>query len=370
MHILFWSSGFLPQIGGIEVLAAQFLPAMRERGYEYLVVSSQDDGSLPPSTTYDGIPVRRFPFWQSLANIDELANVRQQVAKLKRSFAPDLIHINGVGRDNFFHLVTATAYHAPILVTLHGEWVPQADAIVKTTLESADWITGCSKAILLKARELAPAIIPRSSVIYNAVAQPPVCPAPPAMQSQRVLCLGRLSKEKGFDLALSAFALVVKQHPRAHLIIAGNGPERAALATQAVDAGLSELVEFIGWVAPENVPALINTATVSMIPSRTESLPVVALQAAQMARPVIGTRVGGLPEIVADQQTGILVDKEDPQSLADATAFLFDHPEIASRMGQAARDRAQRDFDWKRHLNAYDRLYRNLIKADRAPAGR
>ncbi len=266
--------------------------------------------------------------------------------------------------------MTATAYHAPILVTLHGEWVPQADAIVKTTLESADWITGCSKAILLKARELAPAIIPRSSVIYNAVAQPPVCPAPPAMQSQRVLCLGRLSKEKGFDLALSAFALVVKQHPRAHLIIAGNGPERAALATQAVDAGLSELVEFIGWVAPENVPALINTATVSMIPSRTESLPVVALQAAQMARPVIGTRVGGLPEIVADQQTGILVDKEDPQSLADATAFLFDHPEIASRMGQAARDRAQRDFDWKRHLNAYDRLYRNLIKADRAPAGR
>jgi len=99
------------------------------------------------------------------------------------------------------------------------------------------------------------------------------------------------------------------------------------------------------------------------MPSRAESLPMVALQAAQMARPIVGTRVGGLPEVVIDQETGFLVDKENPEALANAIAFLLDHPKRATRMGQAARDRVQRDFSWERHVDAYDQLYKKLIRA-------
>lgn len=363
MRVLFWSSAFLPQIGGIGVLAAQFLPAMRARGYEYVVTASQGDRSLPSSARRKGISVHRFPFWQSLANIDELVEVRQQVAELKRRFAPDLIHINGPGRDDFFHLVTASAHPAPLLVTLHGEWVKEADAIVKRTLQSAAWVVGCSNAILEKGQRLAPEIVPHSSVIYNAVAETLVVPAPLPTQSQRLLCIGRLSKEKGFDLALTAFACIVNRLPDLRLVIAGDGPERRRLENQAVEMGLKDTIQFLGWVAPENVPGLINTATVVVMPSRAESLPMVALQAAQMARPVAGTRVGGLPEVVIDHETGFLVDKENPEALANAIAFLLDHPERATRMGQAARDRVQRDFDWERHVNAYDRLYNKLMSA-------
>jgi glycosyltransferase involved in cell wall biosynthesis len=82
-----------------------------------------------------------------------------------------------------------------------------------------------------------------------------------------------------------------------------------------------------------------------------------------MARPVVGTRVGGLPEVVIDRETGFLVDKENPEALAKAIAFLLDHPVRATQMGQAARDRVQRDFDWERHVNAYDQLYNKLIKS-------
>jgi glycogen(starch) synthase len=296
-------------------------------------------------------------------DVDELVKVKQQVAELKRRFAPDLIHINGVGRDEFFHLVTAGAHPAPFLVTLHGEWVPQADAIVRRTLQSTAWVAGCSEAILDKGQRLAPQIIPRSSVIYNAVAEASSPPEPLPVKAQRVLCIGRLSKEKGFDLALIAFASIVKRFPDLRLIMAGDGPERTRLANKAAEMGLKDAIDFLGWVAPENVPALINTATVVVMPSRAESLPMVALQAAQMARPVVGTRVGGLPEVVIDQQTGLLVGKENPEALAKAMAFLLDHPERATQMGQAARDRVQRNFDWERHVNAYDRLYKKLIKA-------
>jgi glycogen(starch) synthase len=366
MRVLFWSSAFLPEIGGIGVLAAQFLPAMRKRGYEYIVVSSRGDRSLPPSTTFEGIPVHRFPFWQSIVDIDALTEVKRRVARLKSRFAPDLIHVNGVGRDEFFHLVTARAYPAPLLVTLHGEWASQADSIVSNVLKSADWVAGCSNAILEKARKLAPEVIPRSCLVSNAAPEAFIAPEPLPIQEQRVLCLGRLSEEKGFDLGVAAFAAIVERFPRARLIIAGDGPERPGLARQASELHLNNAVEFLGWVPPKNVPALINTATIIMIPSRIESLPVVALQAAQMARPVVATRIGGLPEVIIDHQTGLLVDRESPQALADAIAFLLDHPQTAAELGQSARHRIQRDFGWDRYVDAYDGLYRKLLGVDRA----
>jgi glycogen(starch) synthase len=361
MRVLFLSLGFLPEIGGIEILAGKFLPAMRQRGHEYLVVTSRNNPTLPEQTIYKGIPIHRFPFWQSLANVDELVLVTQQVAKLKRLFAPELIHLNGVGRDSFFHLVTAGAHAAPLLITLHGEWVAQADALVGSALRSADWVAGCSDSVLKVGQSLAPDIIPHSCVIYNAVEEAATAPESLPVDTQRVLCLGRMSQEKGFDLALAAFALLVKRFPRARLVFAGDGPTRRHLEQQATALGVEQVVEFLGWVSRDRLPDLINTCAVVVIPSRQESLPLVALEAGLMARPVVGTRVGGLPEIVLHQQSGLLVDKEDSAALAQAIVYLFEHPDSAAQMGQAARNRVQKKFNWEQHIDSYDLLYRKLV---------
>ena len=359
MRVLFWSPGFLPDIGGIEILAGKFLPAMRGRGHEYIVVAGQRSLAWPERWTYRDIPVYRFPFWQALGDVNRMMQVKQQISVLKRSFAPDLIHINGTGRDEFFHLVTEKACDAPLLVTLHGDWLSQADAIVTAVLKSADWVAGCSQAILDRAHRLVPEITRRSHVIPNAVEEFPLHPE--ALAAARLLCLGRLSQEKGFDVALDAFAAVLARYPEARLVVAGDGPERGSLEKQAVDLGISQAVEFAGWVAPENVPGLINTATMLLMPSRYESLPLAALEAALMARPVVGARVGGLPEIVVHRETGLLIGREDAGELASAIAFLLDQPEEADRLGQAARRRAQHAFSWERHVDSYDTLYRNLI---------
>jgi glycogen(starch) synthase len=174
--------------------------------------------------------------------------------------------------------------------------------------------------------------------------------------------LGRLAQQKGFDLALGAFRSIIMRFPRARLIIAGNGPARTELEKQAAKEKISHAVEFIGWVAPEGVPALINDATMVLMPSRQDSFPLVALEAAGMARPVVATRVGGLPEIVLHKQTGLLVDKEDREGLAQAVFFLIDNPDAAVQMGNAARRRVETAFSWERHVDAYDALYRQLIK--------
>ena len=292
--------------------------------------------------------------------IDALMRIRQKVAALKRTFAPDLLHVNAVDVGNVFHLLTAHVDSAPLLVTLHGEWQPQHDGVVKNIFGAADWVAGCSQAILEKGRQLAPDIISRSCVIYNGLEVPLLRPTQLPFETPRVLCLGRLSPEKGFDLALTAFAAILRQFPQARLMIAGDGSARLDLEQQAAQLEIGHHVDFLGWVEPEDVPALINTATLVVMPSRQESLPLVALEAALMGRPLVATCVGGLPEVVAHEQTGLLVNLEDSRALADAVELLLRRPAMAIQMGLNARSRAQQLFSWQRHVDGYDALYKKL----------
>ena len=81
-----------------------------------------------------------------------------------------------------------------------------------------------------------------------------------------------------------------------------------------------------------------------------------------MARPIVAAQVGGLPEVVVHEETGLLVKPEDPKGLAEAIVFLLDRPEVAHRMGQAAQSRTKNTFRWERCVDAYDALYRHLGK--------
>jgi glycogen(starch) synthase len=136
---------------------------------------------------------------------------------------------------------------------------------------------------------------------------------------------------------------------------------REPLARQAAEAGIGGAVDFMGWVAPDRVPELLNSVTVVVMPSRRDGMPLVAIQAAQMARPIVASRTGGLAEVIVDEQTGLLVAPEDPEGLASALSALLARPELATRMGQAARARAREIFGLERHLDAYDTLYRRIV---------
>jgi glycogen synthase len=374
MRVLFWSAPFWPSIGGVQVLAAQLLPALQARGYELIVVTQQYLAQLPQEARFAGIPVYRLPFHaiapeESLDRLERMTAVRQQVARLKRAFAPDLIHVNSFHKSVLFHMDTVSAHPAPVLVTLHQAQLPQVagrDIVLRQTLRSADWVTCVSAATLAQTRQLVPEITPRSSVIYNGLEAPPLLPEPLPIDPPQLLCLGRLAPEKGFDIALSAFASIVERFPKARLMIAGDGPLRVDLEQQATALGLMEAVEFVGWVAPDKVPTLLNAATIVVLPSRREGFSLVALEAAFMARPVAATRVGGLPEVVVHQETGLLVNDEDSVGLAEALLFLLEHVETATQMGQAARRRVREGFSFAQCVNGYDRLYQQLIEEWRA----
>ena len=371
MRVLFWSETFWPRVGGVENLAARLLPALQSRGYEFAVVTWENLKNSD-QIFYQDIPVYRFPFFSGRHRdgLGSMIENRREIALLKQQFAPDLVHINSYGRSVLFHVNTTSAHPAPVLVTLHQALPDEPvahDSLLGHLLRTADWVTACSNAVLTHARRLMPKVVPRSSVILNALEPTPFDPQPISFDPPRLLCIGRLVAEKGFDVALTAFATIRDRFPGLHLIIAGDGPERVRLEQQVVKLDLNGVVEFNGWVAPKKVPVLMNNATIVVMPSRWEEpFGLVALEAALMARPIVATRVGGLPEVVAHEHTGLLVENENSDALAEGIALLLNNPETARKLGQAAQSRAQELFNWDGHVDAYDALYRKLGNYDRA----
>jgi glycosyltransferase involved in cell wall biosynthesis len=122
------------------------------------------------------------------------------------------------------------------------------------------------------------------------------------------------------------------------------GEEEAALRAQAQRLGLSESVDFLGAVAPGDLAPHYRAADVVVLPSRREGLGLVLVEALFCRRPVIGTRVGGIPDVVADGETGLLVPPDDPLVLAEAIARLLNDPALAARLAAAGYAHVRQHF--------------------------
>lgn len=370
-RVLFWSEYYWPYIGGPEVMATRLLPALRDRGFRFTVLTSQHQLDLPSEDEYDGIPILRIPFRGPIeqGDVDTFGRMVHRIEEVKRFQMPDLVHLLGLGSAALYQLRTANAYPAPLLVTLQNRLTDSGvagETLQSRVLRAADGVVACSAAIREEVKALVPTTSSRCVVIPNSVETPDRRPTPLPTRPPRLLCLGRLVPVKGFDLALTALAAIRDRFPDLRLTVAGEGPTRAELERMAARAGLESAVSFTGWVRPGDIPALMNEATIVLLPSRVrEGLPVVAVEAALMGRPIIASRVGGLPEIVVDGVTGVIVEEDDPRALAKAITEMLDHPETMRAMGERARIHAQEWFGWEGHVDAYEHTYRRLISGDR-----
>jgi glycosyltransferase involved in cell wall biosynthesis len=145
---------------------------------------------------------------------------------------------------------------------------------------------------------------------------------------------GRLGPQKALGIALTAVAAV----PGVTLVIAGDGPERAALGRQARELGLETRVRFPGSLSREQVLRLFRAADASVLSSAWENFPHTVVEALAVGCPVIATAVGGVPEVVRDGENGLLVPPGDASALAGAIRRFFDDDELRRRLVEAAAD--------------------------------
>jgi glycogen(starch) synthase len=373
MRILYQCNGLPPGIiGGAEIFSMHFVEQMHRRGHDIRVVTSHDNrvvtslisGGGEASPYRCSAPVIKLPFTETFlgGGLHGQRQTFQHLEAILASFHPEVIHLNDVREAGFFFL-RRSEFDIPRLVTLHGPLKTAGiGGLEGRVIAEADRAVAVSEALGVSAAQAYPAARAKLSVIRNALPFPAIAPAPLPFDPPVVLCLGRLSAEKGFDVALEAFANVHAASPGRRLWIAGNGPERKTLEAQAESLGIGHHVEFTGWIEPWRVPDLLNRATIVLMPSKwAEPFGLVALQAGQMGRPVIATATGGLPEIVDDGETGLLVPVGDVDAVAGALRQLLASPESALAMGRQARVRTQDRFSFERLLDAYEEAYRDAI---------
>jgi starch synthase len=174
--------------------------------------------------------------------------------------------------------------------------------------------------------------------------------------------VGGLHDYKGvFDLA-DAMADCAAD---ASLLVAGDGPAREQLA-----ARLGDRATFLGAVPYEDIPAVYHAMDAFVLPSHTEGLPRVVLEAQATATPVIATRVGGVPEVVDDGETGLLVDSHDPSGLADAIDRLANAPAERTELGDAGRTAVERSYAWDALYDRYERFLKEVVGGDESVEGR
>ncbi len=177
-------------------------------------------------------------------------------------------------------------------------------------------------------------------------------------EGRMVLMVGRLAEtHKGFDTAIAAMPAVLREVPDCVLVIAGPGDQRR-LRGLAKDGGVGERVRLLGQVGPSELDTLYSACDLFLLPGReiettAEGFGIVFLEAALAGKPVIGGRAGGVPEAVADGQTGILVDGTSSAAVAEAVVRLLRDSEYAHRLGMQGRRRVQQEFDGRRQRQRF-----------------
>lgn len=173
--------------------------------------------------------------------------------------------------------------------------------------------------------------------------------------------IGRLHPQKGITYLLEGFKEVRNQYKNAKLIIVGEGELKPQLIEQAKYLQIIDSTLFPG--AKTNIPEILKALDVFILPSLWEGLPLALLEAMAAGLPVIATGVGGIPEVIENNRSGIIVPTADPGAIYSSIHRLISDPELRDSMGEAGRKRVVEKFDVKKNILQLERIYTQLLRA-------
>jgi glycosyltransferase involved in cell wall biosynthesis len=369
------------------------------RGHSVTVVTP-GDRSLPRSDKFDGVEIVRFPLelppdltygrvaqsqvsWLGrFARLAVMAHYleaqHRAIMGQARDKGADVVHAHWAIPTGPAAVMAARTLRVPSVITMHGgdvyvnpeqgydfptRWYVRP--ALRWTLRHAGALTAITEDCRQHAlRAGAPA--DRIRLVFNGTDLRRFSPGNNGNRGDlrfgphMIFACRQLFPRKGIRFLLEAGAQLKPQFPDLKIVVAGDGFERPELARLADDLGIAPDVTFLGWVPNAELPPYYRAAAVSVIPSLEEGFGIPAAEAMGCEVAVVASDAGGLPEVVEDGVTGLVVPRGDSAALARAIGALLADPQRRRRMGQAGRERALRLFDWDRSAQQFEELYHEV----------
>ncbi len=360
-------------IAGAERHLITLLAGLREHGIDArMIVLVEQDKPMPDyvqALSERGIPAQTVVI-RHHADVTLLGRLRQELVTLK----PDIVHTHLIHADLYGTLAARWAgvptvissrhnddafrYRKPVMIFNRLLW-----RMTDTGLAISDSIARFS----IKVERAKPEQIQR--VHYGMdISQPPLDRATAKQrltaelnlpdQSILVGMVCRLIEQKGVRYGLEAFAAVARDFPLAHLLIVGDGLQRAELEAQAKASGMTTQIHFLGW--RKDAQALMAALDMLLAPSLWEGFGLVLLEAMAGQTAIIASNVSAIPEVVSDRETGLLVPPRDVEGLKAALAELLKDGALRQRMGLMGRDRLENTFNAARMVKQTIALYHTV----------
>jgi len=363
---------------------------LRERGFQTALaygVTRDPDGGIGRRLKGLGIPcfylrnlVRNPSPWRDFFSLLE-------IRKLLKTHSFDLIHTHsskaGILGRRVAHEQGVPAVHTPHGHIFYGYFGGLLTRLfIRAERRAAPWATRIISLTDAETRESLARGIGRPGQYVTIPSGIPLArfrnlPAAAGMEFRRVngiapeavlfVSIGRLEPVKGFDLLLHALAAIRFHGRPACLAIVGEGPERATLEQMAVDLRISANVRFDGFL--EDVTPALAAADIFVLASRNEGMGRVFIEAMAAGRPVIGPRVGGVPQVIREGETGWLVEPENPEALAKAMARAAGNLEQCREMGARAAASVYPEFDEDTMIERLAAVYQAVLGARSAGGG-
>jgi glycosyltransferase involved in cell wall biosynthesis len=304
-----------------------------------------------------------------------------------RRYGCDIIHIFNLSQ--FVPMIARLNPQAKIVLNMQCDWLAGLEhAIINKRLKYVDGIVGCANCITDDIRDRFAHCADRCVTIYNGADLNIFCPRADEqarLPSETVITVGRISPEKGLHVLLDAFEMVVAKNHNAVLRIIGpedildpevitkateNARVRKSLAgygnrylralQKRLTGSLRGKVAFVGALSPGQISAEMQNAAILVQPSIYDLFPLPVVEAMASGLPVVASRVGGIPEIVLDGETGLLVDPDNPIQLAEALLSLLDDPPKRRTMGGRGLARVIDGFSWEATVRELESFYETL----------
>jgi glycosyltransferase involved in cell wall biosynthesis len=377
LRVLTLIDGF--RMGGAETLLAPLAVSAPAAGIEFDFVGLSGEHVNSPKTVEI---LRRVGIEPRSLNVRRLLDplaLPRLVREIRRSEC-DVVHAH-LEMAMTLAVPAALIARRPVVCTFHHVHRPLEGRAAKRERLAVAAATKSSRAIFVSTASRTsfheayrPGVLPPNwSVVHNGIdmsdytpgeADPEVRAALGGSAPLLVVLAAAFRDFKGIPVAIDAWKHVIKEFPEARLALVGGGEFEEQLRAQVAELGLEDSVTFAGVRA--DMPAVYRAADVVLLPSTYgENLPTVLIEAGGCGRPVVATRVGGIPDIVAEGETGLLVPPSDPEALAAAVGSLLGDDQKRKKFGAAAAERARNEFSSEVWVNRLRSVYEEALGSKR-----